>query len=272
MKFTDLASRVAIALTLGPLVLATAWFGGYWFMGVVALIASASYYEFSLMAFKKEASSSRWWGIVLLLFFLLNLKFLWLDTLESIYLVTLVVMFRELFKNKGSAILNVGATLTGIFYIGVCAGSLYMIRAFGEFNGYQAGLFVISYLVSIWLSDTAAYFGGVTFGKHRLMERVSPKKSWEGFYFGLAGAIGSFFLFRFLFLDFLTPLDSVFLGLIVGIVGPLGDLVESLMKRDAGVKDSSNILAGHGGFFDRFDSVIASAPIIYIYLKHFINL
>lgn len=109
MKFTDLASRVAIALTLGPLVLATAWFGSYWFMGVVALIAAVSYYEFSLMAFKKEASSSMWSGIALLLLFLVNLKFSWLDTLESIYVITLVVMFRELFKNKGSAILNVGA-------------------------------------------------------------------------------------------------------------------------------------------------------------------
>lgn len=272
MKFTNLASRVAIAFTLGPLVLATAWLGGFWFMGVVALIAVASYYEFRQMAIKKEATSSMWLGIILLLLFLLNLKFNLLDTLESVYVVTLIVMFRELFNNKGSAILNVGATLTGIFYIGVCAGSLYMIREFSTFPGDKAGIFVISYLVSIWLSDSAAYFGGVTFGKHRLLERVSPKKSWEGFFFGLAGAIGSFFLFRFLFLEFLNPVDAVVLGLIVGIVGPLGDLVESLLKRDAGVKDSSNILKGHGGFFDRFDSVIASAPIVYIYLKNFISL
>ncbi|MCA0389941.1 MAG: phosphatidate cytidylyltransferase [Bacteroidetes bacterium] len=271
MKFSNLASRSLVAFSLGPLVLAAAYFGDLWFVGLVALIAVVSYWEFSEMALKKEAISSKGWGIAALLFFILNVKYYWLSEIESIYVVILVIMFRELFKNKGSAIVNLGASVTGIFYIGVCASSLIMIREFPSFPAGKAGIFVVSYIVSIWLSDTSAYFGGLTFGKHRLMERVSPKKSWEGFYFGLAGAIASFFLFRYLFLDFLSVYDALALGLIVGIVGPLGDLVESLIKRDAGTKDSSNILAGHGGFFDRFDSVIASAPVIYIYVKQFIS-
>lgn len=271
MNFTGLASRVLVAFTLGPLVLAAAWFGGYFFLGFVGLIAVASYWEFSQMALKKEALSSKGWAIAVLLFFIANLKFTWLEPIESVYISILVIMFRELFKNKGSAILNIGATITGIFYIGVCASSLVLIREFDTFPDDKAGLFIISYIISIWLSDTSAYFGGVTFGKHRLLERVSPKKSWEGFYFGLAGAIGSFFLFRELFLEFLTPVDALVLGLIVGVFGPMGDLVESLLKRDAGTKDSSNLLAGHGGFFDRFDSVIASAPVVYIYLQNFIK-
>ncbi len=271
MKFSGLASRVLVALTLGPLVLLAAYFGGYWFIGFVALIAVASYWEFSQMALKKEALSSKGWGIAVILFFILNLKFGWMDKIESLYITILVIMFRELFKNKGSAILNIGASITGIFYIGVCASSLVLIREYDKFPEDKAGLFIIGYIVSIWLSDTSAYFGGVSFGKHRLLERVSPKKSWEGFYFGMAGAIGSFFLFRELFLGFLSAVDALILGLIVGIVGPLGDLVESLLKRDAGTKDSSNLLAGHGGFFDRFDSVIASAPVVYIYLKNFIK-
>ncbi len=271
MNFTGLASRVLVAVTLGPLVLAAAYFGDFWFLGFVTLIAVASYWEFSQMALKKEALSSKGWGIAVLIFFIVNLKYGWLQPIESVYVSILVIMFRELFKNKGSAILNLGASVTGIFYIGVCASSLVLIREYDAFPPDKAGLFIISYIFSIWLSDTSAYFGGLTFGKHRLLERVSPKKSWEGFYFGMAGAIGSFFLFRELFLDFLTPVDALFLGLIVGIVGPLGDLVESLLKRDAGTKDSSNLLAGHGGFFDRFDSVIASAPVVYIYLKNFIE-
>lgn len=271
MNFTGLASRVLVAFTLGPLVLAAAYFGDHWFLAFVTLIAVASYWEFSQMALKKEALSSKGWGIAVLIFFIVNLKYGWLEPIESVYVSILVIMFRELFKNKGSAILNLGASVTGIFYIGVCASSLVLIREYDAFPAEKAGLFIISYIISIWLSDTSAYFGGLTFGKHRLLERVSPKKSWEGFYFGMAGAIGSFFLFRELFLDFLTPVDALALGLIVGIVGPLGDLVESMIKRDAGTKDSSNILAGHGGFFDRFDSVIASAPVVYIYLQNFIK-
>ncbi len=271
MKFSNLASRSLVAFTLGPLVLASAYFGDLWFVAFVSLIAGMSYWEFSQMALKKGAMSTIWWGMPLLLLFILNVKFGWMSEIESVYIVILVIMFRELFKNKGSAIYNLGASITGIFYIGVCASSLIMIRESAAFPTGKAGIFLVSYIVTIWLSDTSAYFGGITFGKHRLMERVSPKKSWEGFYFGLAGSVGSFFLFRYLFLDFLTVTDAIVLGLIVGIVGPLGDLVESLIKRDAGTKDSSNILAGHGGFFDRFDSVIASAPVIYIYVKQFIS-
>jgi len=263
---------VLITFTLGPLVLAAAYFGGYWFLGFVALISVISFWELSQMALKKETIVTTGLGSVVILFFLINLHENWVAPLDVIFFSVPLFMFRELFRNKGSALSNLGATYLGLFYIGICTGSLVLIRDFAGFRDNQGGLFVISYIVSIWLSDTSAYFGGLTFGKHRLLERVSPKKSTEGFYFGMAGAVGSFFLFRWLFLDFLLVQDAVILGLTVGIVGPLGDLSESLIKRDVGVKDSSNLLADHGGFFDRFDSIIASAPFVYLYLKNFIEL
>ena len=272
MKFSGLASRVLVALTLGPLVLLAAYFGGYWFIGFVALIAVASYWEFSQMALKKEALSSKGWGIAVLLFFILNLKFGWMDKIESLYITILVIMFRELFKNKGSAILNIGASITGIFYIGVCSSSLVLIREYDKFPEDKAGLFIIGYIVSIWLSDTSAYFGGVSFGKHRLLERVSPKKSWEGALGNVLGNLGGAFLMRAFVCTEWTPVDAIAIGLLLGLVGQLGDLVESTWKRSAGVKDS-NIgisIPGHGGMLDRVDSLVFAAPVLYAYV-HFVH-
>ncbi|HHE54472.1 MAG TPA: phosphatidate cytidylyltransferase, partial [Caldithrix abyssi] len=112
---------------------------------------------------------------------------------------------------------------------------------------------------AIWICDTFAYFLGKQFGKHRLFERVSPKKSWEGAVAGLVGALLTYLLVYFLQIIPITIYVAIVGGLIVGIVGQFGDLVESWFKRDAKVKDSSNLLPGHGGILDRFDSVMFSS-------------
>jgi len=126
------------------------------------------------------------------------------------------------------------------------------------------GIFILAILVSVWGCDTFAYFFGKQFGKHRLFERVSPKKSMEGAVAGLFGAVLVFFLTRWVgLLDIPTDL-AIVSGLIVGIFGQMGDLVESWFKRDAGVKDSSNLLPGHGGILDRFDSTTFIAPAFLI--------
>ena len=128
------------------------------------------------------------------------------------------------------------------------------------------GWTVVTLLASIWICDTAAYFGGLTWGRHRLFERVSPKKSWEGAVFGFAGAVATFWVGHLTVVDYLTPTHALALGAIVGIFGQVGDLVESRFKRDAGVKDSSSFLPGHGGIYDRFDSLVFLAPIVYLYV------
>jgi len=106
-------------------------------------------------------------------------------------------------------------------------------------------------------------------GKHKLFPRVSPQKSWEGAVFGFVFSILTMLLAKVIILDFLSWTSVVILGIIIGIIGQIGDLVESLFKRDAGVKDSSNLIPGHGGIFDRFDSLLYSAPVILLYLKNF---
>jgi phosphatidate cytidylyltransferase len=110
---------------------------------------------------------------------------------------------------------------------------------------------------------------GTAFGKHKLFPRVSPKKSWEGAISGFVFAILTMIAARAIILDFFSLWDVIIIGIIVGTIGQMGDLVESLMKRDAGVKDSSSIIPGHGGIFDRFDSLLLSAPFIYLYLFYF---
>lgn len=125
----------------------------------------------------------------------------------------------------------------------------------------------LAVLALCWIGDSAAYFTGITFGRHKLMPEVSPKKSWEGFYGGvIGGALGCMavgILAGFYWMPMLVA------GVTGSIAGVAGDLVESALKRDAGVKDSSNILLGHGGIMDRFDSVVAAAPACYAVLYLF---
>ncbi len=126
---------------------------------------------------------------------------------------------------------------------------------------------VLAVLALCWIGDSAAYFTGIAFGKHKLLPSVSPKKSWEGFFGGIAGSmIGSGLA---AYLGGLPLLPFLVTGLAGGIAGVLGDLFESSIKRDAGVKDSSGLLLGHGGILDRFDSSVAAAPVALIVLTLF---
>jgi len=209
----------------------------------------------------------------------------------TIFLLSIVlVLIVELFRNAGSIFQNAGYTIFGIIYVGLFLASLVGIRElFGaEFPYsmaiasignvspmddalYQAtyswgGLTMIAIFASIWMCDTAAYFGGLSMGKHKLFPRVSPNKSWEGAVWGFVGAVGTMLLFQKYLLPYLQFHQALMIGMIIGVFGQIGDLVESLLKRDAGVKDSSSLIPGHGGILDRFDSLIFVSPILYLYI------
>jgi phosphatidate cytidylyltransferase len=147
--------------------------------------------------------------------------------------------------------------ISGSFFGG--EKELEIIRAWG-------GWTVLSLFVALWVCDTFAYFAGSMFGKHKLFERVSPGKTWEGSVAGFLGAVGVMIGARAGWLEYLTMTDAVVLGILIGVFGQIGDLIESLFKRDAGVKDSSSIIPGHGGVYDRFDSLVFIAPIVYLYI------
>jgi phosphatidate cytidylyltransferase len=204
--------------------------------------------------------------------------------LELIFVV--LVLLVELFRQQGSPLLNIGTTVTGVITISLFFGTFIAIRelfpyGFPVYKFFPTtlaneqsldqidrwgGLTIVAILATIWVCDTAAYFGGLTLGRHKLFERVSPKKTWEGAVFGFVFAIAAMLLAQQMFLEYLSIVDAIVIGSIIGVFGQAGDLIESRLKRDAEVKDSSAIIPGHGGVYDRFDSLVFVAPILYLYI------
>jgi phosphatidate cytidylyltransferase len=207
------------------------------------------------------------------------------------FLALVLVLLVELFRNKGSVIANAGATIMGMAYVGIFLGTLLGLRelygmefplslAMAHANGLSpladdavrattyawGGWTLISIFASLWMCDTMAYFGGRTMGKHKLFVRVSPNKTWEGAVWGFMGALITMLVMRQLVLPYVALHQAIVFGIIIGVFGQIGDLVESALKRDAGVKDSSSLIPGHGGVLDRFDSLIFVAPILYLYI------
>ncbi len=152
----------------------------------------------------------------------------------------------------------------GKFYVGI----FYLAIPFSLSLGIGSKLLLAVFII-IWSSDSFAYLAGKNFGKHKLAEKISPKKTIEGFIGGLVGSVLVALLLQ-KYMDFsihISLLVFVFLSLIIVIFGTLGDLLESKMKRQAGVKDSGNIIPGHGGILDRLDSFILAIPFVYFYLS-----
>jgi phosphatidate cytidylyltransferase len=200
-----------------------------------------------------------------------------------------LIMTIELFRGAPGALVNLSVTFLGAAYAGLFLGSLVGLRelfipedfpvyAYFPLHGNTVtedvagqlyrwgGYTVISLFASIWVCDSAAYFAGRAFGRHKLFVRVSPNKTWEGGVAGFAAALGVFQIARILVLPYMSVIDALVCGVIVGVCGQVGDLAESLLKRDAGVKDSSSLIPGHGGILDRFDSLLFVAPLVFVYL------
>ncbi len=178
-----------------------------------------------------------------------------------------IISAMELFRKEiEGAIYHISATIFGILYVGWLGSHLIRLRGM---DVHPVAFAFLPYALT-WSFDSGAYFIGLgTGGKHKMFPKVSPKKSWEGFVGGILGAgIGMYIFNR------ITPvfsiIDMFFLVITVSIFATVGDFVESLMKRDANVKDSSNFIPGHGGILDRFDSLFFTAPFIYYYIKIFV--
>lgn len=172
----------------------------------------------------------------------------------------------ELYRKKENPFQNIALTFLGIIYIALPFSLLYLL-GFNElsFKGFNPQI-ILGFFFLLWTSDTGAYLVGISIGRHPFFPRISPKKSWEGF---IGGVIFTLLISLFIskYFTVLTQTDWLVIASIIAVFGAIGDLVESLLKRSLGVKDSGNILPGHGGILDRFDSVIFAAPLIYVYLN-----
>ena len=193
-----------------------------------------------------------------------------------------VVACAELFRpKKEQAIFHLSGTVFGVIYVGWLFSHLILLMQMPEVLeplSYK-NIFLIEIRLGTslallpfaltWANDSAAFFVGRKLGRRKFFPAISPKKTWEGVIGGMFAAIGAAFIYRYLYATYLSWFDCLALGTTVGIIAPTGDLVESMIKRDVNIKDASSIIPGHGGFLDRFDSLLFSAPIIYYYLRFF---
>jgi phosphatidate cytidylyltransferase len=208
-------------------------------------------------------------GIIFFVTFLHVKGILGLNVITVFISLIFIVPAFELFRSKKNSLENIAVTLFGIIYVTIPISLLnfFVFPDFPQGDRYNP-LVVIFLFILIWSNDTGAYFLGVTMGKHRLFERISPKKSWEGFFGGWFFSLMFALILNRLFPDyglvFLLMMASV-----VTITGTFGDLIESMIKRNVGMKDSGKFLPGHGGLLDRFDSIIYASPFVYLLIQFF---
>ena len=185
-----------------------------------------------------------------------------LGALLYIMLIVPATFVCELWRKSPTPIANIATTFMGVIYVALPMAALLFVPQLlvGKWSAWA----MMAFISIIWINDIFAYLVGVTLGKHRLCERISPKKSWEGFFGGLIGAIGAAVLFGHLFEGDLLVWTGF--GLVASLSGVAGDLVESLIKREVDVKDSGKMMPGHGGFLDRFDALYISVPFVVVYL------
>jgi len=271
LDWKKLGLRVLVAIFGAPLIIFLLLHGKLPFVFLILLINLVAQFEFYQLTEHKNMLPLKIWGLLVTVvitfsFYYFGLKWFWLILLLAFYGVLLL----ELFRNNQSATLNISASAWGMIYPAVFFGFMILIRELpGELGvDYIAGgRWLLLMLITIWICDTAAYFIGKAIGKHKLFPRVSPNKTIEG---AVAGVVFSFitaYIFHLTYIRTLSLAQCLTIALIVAIFGQVGDLMESLFKRDAGVKDSSNLLPGHGGMLDRFDAPLFVAPLVYLYLK-----
>jgi phosphatidate cytidylyltransferase len=186
----------------------------------------------------------------------------------------LLIMIIELYRKQEKPFDSLSHTFFSVIYSAV-PFSMFPFAAFSRtgLNSiiahtgiiFSPGI-IIGFFILIWSNDTGAYLTGMLFGHHKLMERISPKKTWEGFIGGiLIASVAAWFLSDWL--GVVDKIQWIIIAIIISVAGTYGDLVESMLKRSTGVKDSGTIMPGHGGFLDRFDSALISFPVVYLFIS-----
>jgi len=254
-------------------------YGGVFYWVLITIFLAGAAWEFVRMYRAVQFEPSDWvtiGGVLLIAtarFFFAEAA---VPVLVLLVLLAMTVHLVAYERGRDRAALDFAVTVAGIVYIGWIGSYLIDLRAhFGDLGGW----WLMIVLPIIWAGDTGAYSIGAAYGRHKMTPRLSPKKSWEGYAAGVFTAVlmGAFFTYAYTSIGvrqplngLITPLEGALLGLVIGMLAPLGDLGESMFKRQSGMKDSSNIFPGHGGFLDRIDSWLWGAAIGYFMIRYLI--
>ncbi len=272
----NLITRTITGILFVAVIIGAIWYSPESFRGLILIANIWALLEFYRLIYMEE---SRWilYGDILGGTYLVSILFLLpnLSDERSVlfilvpYLIYLLYTFIvRLYLKEENPVISWGYSLLGQIYIALPLGLLAFIAyppLSGEGTVPYNRLLLIAFFSLIWINDTGAYVVGSQLGKHRLFQRISPKKSWEGFFGGLLFALILGWIWS-LYNPFLSTAQGLGLGAVVSIFSTWGDLCESLLKRTVNVKDSGTLLPGHGGLLDRLDSVFLAAPAVVIYL------
>jgi phosphatidate cytidylyltransferase len=267
---SNFVKRLITGLLCIILIIASLLLGKYTYGLVLFSVNLIALFEFFNIISNKNLSPGKYLGIALgsglfIISFLISSN----TVSNKFYLIliplALLVFIFELFRNRPGPLINIAVTFFGAIYISVPLSLInYFVFPTDNISEYTYSV-LLAYLVLIWTNDTAAYIFGKTIGKHTLFKRISPKKTWEGFIGGAVITIVVAWLIPGLF-TFLNRTDLLVFGGVISTIGVAGDLSESMFKRSTGIKDTGNILPGHGGMLDRIDSILLTSPLVFLYL------
>ncbi len=267
-SYSNLRQRVIAALLGGALIIFSAWFNSWTYFAMFFVITMLTQLEFYKLTGLDGMLPLKFWGtfsgmFIYTLTFLIEKHILSYHYYFLVFPIAAGTFFIKLYrKNDIKPFTSIAYTFLGIVYVAV-PFSLLHVCVF--INGFYSHEIILGLLFIIWASDTGAYFAGTKFGKTKLFERVSPKKSWEGSIGGTIAALFMAFLISLFYHDLLLW-EWLVLSVITVVTATYGDLVESLFKRSIAIKDSGTSIPGHGGFLDRFDGILLATPFILAYL------
>jgi phosphatidate cytidylyltransferase len=272
-------ARTITGLSMVFLLLLALYFSGWVFAGIFLVVTMLGLWEFYGLIAGESCHPQKLWGTIagMLIFASTAIAFMhpFSDAVTDSFLMTsfpffltviliFITFILEIYRNKSNPLVNISTTVLGLLYIALPFSLLLYFVAPGRLHFQGMPVVLTSYFAFTWIYDTAAYLYGKQFGKHKMFERISPKKTWEG---TIAGVIVTLILATVL--QYMIPemplIDWLALATIVIVFGTHGDLVESLFKRSLNIKDSGTILPGHGGILDRFDTMLISAPFVFLY-------
>ena len=273
--------RILTALVAIPILLFTLWTSSpYFFVGLAAIATVLALGEFQSLAAKAGCKTqivpAHVASLVVISSYVFEEPALAMAALAALTIWSLGAAVFEP-DNLKTSLVSVAVTVFGVVYIALLAGSLVGVRMIADFAPrtpvpHLAAKLLTTFFAVVILTDTGAFYVGRTLGRHKLAPRISPGKTVEGAIGGFVMALAAGVACKFIFFPEVPLVHVLALGAVLGTVGQLGDLAESMLKRGSNVKDSGTLLPGHGGMLDRIDSYLFCAPVLYYYARLFVSI